>query len=290
LDLAIVLNLWMERHLPELPRTRYADEAVRHGKPATGSWNSGDGLMSSKAGDDPFAGLSERKRVELALTNIFGAKSRGRFVSIEAEVRKAGYQSEADFWHAALARPMIAVEFAEFLKDFHLSRPSFDERAFDLAINSALTLGLRMNPPFVVCDETAPRRHLYDIETAYVQPRAAALWLLSMPSERWLVPEELRAFLEDGLKPPAAAKHGGGAPEQYDWWAVRKALEDGCRHFGGVPSRNHPDSEWRTQAHACRYVEKRMEKEWANGGPGDSTLKSRVSSMLRQIASESADN
>jgi hypothetical protein len=246
--------------------------------------------MSSKADDDPFAGLSERKRVELALTNNFGAKSMGRFVSIEAEVRKAGYQSGADFWHAALARPMIAVEFAEFLKDFHLSRPPFDEQAFDSAIKSVLTWGLRTNPPFVIRDETAPRRFQYDIETAYVQPRAAALWLLSMPSERWLVPEELRAFLEDGIKPPAAAKHAGGAPDKYEWETIRMILEERCSDHGDVPNKNYPDLDWRTQADACRYVRKRMEKEWANDGPADSTLRSRVGPMLSQIATRLADN
>ena len=70
--------------------------------------------MSSKASDDPFGGLSERARVKIALTNIVSARSMGRFVSIEAEVRKAGYQSEADFWDAALARPITAAVFAEF--------------------------------------------------------------------------------------------------------------------------------------------------------------------------------
>ncbi len=162
----------------------------------------------------------------------------GRFVSIEAEDRKAGYQNEAEFWDAALARTITAVDFAEFLKDFHLSRPSFDEQAFDSAINNALTLGLRVNPPFVIRDETMPKWTLYHIETAYVQPRAAALWLLSHPSERWLVPEEIRAFLEgevkpsaatleDEARPAAAAKHGGGAPPKYDWWSVQQVLDRG---------------------------------------------------------------
>jgi hypothetical protein len=140
-----------------------------------------------------------------------------------------------------------------------LSRPSFDERAFDVAINSALTLALRMNPPFVIPDKSAPRRFQYGIEKAYVQSRAAALWLLSKPSDRWLVPEELRAFLEDpghapvaevvdipalaqvGDTPPAAAKHGGGAPNKYEWETVRMILEEGCRHCGAVPHRKCPD-------------------------------------------------
>jgi hypothetical protein len=54
--------------------------------------------MSHNAGDNPFWGLSERQRLEMALTNIVQARSMGRFVSIEAEVRKAGHQSEAKFW------------------------------------------------------------------------------------------------------------------------------------------------------------------------------------------------
>ena len=114
--------------------------------------------MGRKASDDPFGGLSESARLKIALTNIVSARSMGRFVSIEAEVRKAGYQSKSDFWHAALARPITAVDFAEFLKSFHVSRASFDERAFDSSINSVLTLGLRATPHFVIRDETAPRR------------------------------------------------------------------------------------------------------------------------------------
>jgi hypothetical protein len=245
--------------------------------------------MSSKASDDPFGGLSGRKRLQIARTNIVSAISMGRFVSIEAEVRKAGYQSEAEFWDAALARTITAEEFAEFLKDFHLSRPSFDEQAFDSAIRSTLTLSLRMNPPFVIPFESLPKRHLYDIETVHVQPRAAALWLLSMPSQRWLVPEELRAFLEKGVEPPAAAKHAGGAPDKYDWAAVQMALEEECERWG-VPRRDHPDLEWRTQADACRYVRKRMAKEWAKAEPGDTVLKERVRDILDQIATQSAGN
>jgi hypothetical protein len=202
---------------------------------------------------------------------------------------------------AALARTITAVEFAEFLKHFHLSRPSFDERDFDSSINSELTLALRSNSYFVIRDQSAPSGDRYHIETAYVQPRAAALWLLSKPSERWLVPEELRAFLEDQVKPQAATleveggptvatKHGGGAPEKYDWEAVLMALKEGCEHYGGVPRLNHPDLVWRRPANACRYVRQRMAKEWADGGPVDSTLKDRVGSFLKQIADKSAEN
>lgn len=83
------------------------------------------GLASSGAGDDLFWGLSERQRLDIALTTIVRARSMGLSVSIEAEVRKAEYQSEAEFWDAALARILTAEEFAEFLKRFSSIPPFF---------------------------------------------------------------------------------------------------------------------------------------------------------------------
>lgn len=150
-----------------------------------------------------------------------------------------------------------------------------------------------MDPSSVIPDKTAPRQFQYDIVTAYVHSRATALWLLSKPSERWLVPEEIRAFLEgevkplaatveDGAKPAAAAKRSGGRPAKYDWWAVQLVLEQGCKHHGGVPRRGHPDLDWQGQADACRYVREQMRNEWGDDGPGDTTLKERVGLMLQK--------
>ncbi|QAY95147.1 hypothetical protein CWB41_04880 [Methylovirgula ligni] len=93
----------------------------------------------------------------------------------------------------------------------------------------------------------------------------------------------LSSFSEPGSKRPK------GAPDKYDWASVKSVLVEACQHWNGVPSRDHPDQEWRSQADAIRAVRDKMGKEWMDDGPAESTLKGRVGRMLKEIAAQKAN-
>ena len=113
--------------------------------------------------------------------------------------------------------------------------------------------------------------------------------LVRNPNTQHLAPSSLRALFETkdnaDAQPPAKAKdkHPGGAPEKFDWGAVQIAVAEECKKRNGVPCPDHPDMDWRVKAHAMTYVRDRMEKEWADGGPGETRLREHVSEILADI-------
>jgi hypothetical protein len=235
---------------------------------------------------DPFARhptqTRERIRLQYALTEIATTRLTGRFQSLEEVVGELGYPSVGDFWDAALTKRMPAANFAHLLKSFYLTPAlnSPEEQNFDLSIEHALLLGFEANEPWAV----------HHRDKNFVKPREAALWLLSQPTERALVPDELREFLEGKKKTSATRPRIVGAPDKYDWGAVKIVLMEKCKSQGGVPHANYPDIDWRRQSHAIQHVRERMKKEWGDREPVDSTLKVRVAQFLGEIETELADN
>jgi hypothetical protein len=174
----------------------------------------------SDGSQDPFARhpaqTRERIRLEHALTEIAATRLTGRFHSLEEVVGELGYSSVGDFWDAALAKRMPAADFAHLLKSFCLT-PALNspaEQSFDLSIEHALSLGFQANEPWAS----------HHLDRTLVKPRETALWLLSMPSERGLVPDELREFLE-------TAKSRSDPPRQ----KARIPLADRARSRGPRP-------------------------------------------------------
>jgi hypothetical protein len=142
--------------------------------------------------NDPFAHhpshVRERIRLEITLANIPATRSLGLVKSLEEEVKETGYLSAADFWDAVLARPMPDSHFKHLLESFRMSpSPNSPERKnFKLLIDHVLRLGFDTNQRWAVSHS----------DKKFVKPREAALWLLSMPSERGLLPEELIQYLK----------------------------------------------------------------------------------------------
>jgi hypothetical protein len=126
------------------------------------------------------------------------------------------------------------------------------------------------------CDVVWDRLRFKASEVTAAFPRAA---LEASP------PLEAAPPLEASASPAleAPTKHAGGAPEKYDWVLVQEILEKECKEQGSIPHSNHSDPDWRTKAHAIKYVCKQMARDWRDGEPADSTLKKRVGAMLAEI-------
>ncbi len=176
--------------------------------------------MSDDPGDDPLAAVPEhaRERVRLVRANEYISSGRilGSPTSDEDQVRRAGYAGLNEYFTAALAKPMSIAGFIHFIERFHLERgpdmrgarwlPASRPRRrktpeparrktpepalVDMPLRAVLREAAeRSRQPFIMQDPQA------GFEDLHLDPRAAALWLLSMPTERGLLPAALRDYL-----------------------------------------------------------------------------------------------
>jgi hypothetical protein len=87
----------------------------------------------------------------------------------------------------------------------------------------------------------------------------------------------LRVWLDQKTQPVSK-----GTLQLYPWDEVEASLEQECRRQGGIPSRGHPNRNWRAKSHAYRWVRDYLAR--ADGGPGETTMKDSVGPMLPRIA------
>jgi hypothetical protein len=83
--------------------------------------------------------------------------------------------------------------------------------------------------------------------------------------------------------------HGGGAPVKYDWVAVKMVLKTECKKRD-MPTKENDDLEWQLKADVRRFLHKKFEGEWKDGGPSDTRLNERLGPMLKQIKDELTGN
>jgi hypothetical protein len=179
--------------------------------------------MSDKT--DPFENvpLHARERVRLATTrlNLVSKRTTGLVKSDDEIIKDNQYASVDEFWRAELSKPMTALSYVQFLRQGHLSPSMADMPMLALSVASQLKLACRAGLPWIFRDALSAGSSSDTLEGSIVDPRLATEWLLSLPTERALVPDDLRDFLEgrqseapfDGLW--AHQKHGGwttGAP------------------------------------------------------------------------------
>lgn len=195
-----------------------------------------------------------------------------------AGLERAGYAGPSDFWEAFLSEPVTIGDFIFFVS----LRPSMPGvGAIKLTLLGLLKEAVRTKKPFILEDDL-------------VEPRNAVRWLLSMGRRRSLIPVELAQHIEGAnTKASEVAPRTVGAPDGYDWGAVKMVLMEECKSRGGGPRAHYPDLDWRKQSHAIKFVRERMTKtkEWdKDREPSNSTLKDRIARILKEIEAELADN
>jgi len=155
----------------------------------------------------------ERVRFERVTTKVGSRRSFGLPVD-DNFFREEGYRGAAEYWAAAMSQPMKASSFAHLLS-VHLMDPieragEFDRRTkVHQNLDSALRSAAGTGAPWFIKDAVAGAD---DLDRAMVRPRAAAEWLLSLPTRRDLVPPGLRAFIEAGGQSGVAEPMKSGAP------------------------------------------------------------------------------
>jgi hypothetical protein len=128
----------------------------------------------------------------------------------------AGYRDANEYWHVATSEPTKAVSFVHLLV-VHLSDPTTsDNSVLERSIQTAFGIARQAGETWFIKDATE-RGPEDDLDRLMLHPREAALWLLSKPKKRHLVPPSLRAFLAQGgrneLAPAAVPGEAGtGAP------------------------------------------------------------------------------
>jgi hypothetical protein len=142
----------------------------------------------------------------------------------------AGYRDANEYWHVAVSEPMKATEFAH-LPAQHLLDPTEQINPFDprtmvrIRIDSSLRLALKTGESWFIKDPLPSEGGTGDLQALMLHPRAAAIWLLSRPKRRDLVPSGLKAFLERSERP------GERDQQTRRWRAERiKRLTEAQRH------------------------------------------------------------
>ena len=149
--------------------------------------------MNDRPHDDPLANVPghsrERVRLRLAGDRIVDARIREYETSDEDAVRELGYANLSEYFDAALARPMSFEEFIFFIKQFHKEPTCSDDTVLDISIRGVLRDAVQSSQAFIYPQTPGIRERKLD-------PRAASVWLLSIPTERGLLPAELVQYLE----------------------------------------------------------------------------------------------
>jgi hypothetical protein len=167
--------------------------------------------MSDQPTNDPFAELPRdgRERVRLKITESQIASARlwqGDFASVEDEIRKAGYQDLSEFFGAALARTRSFESFFQFVRMFHFTPDRSNIQLVDLGLRAILRTAIDDAEPFIRADSLVSERDRHDFKKRRLNPRAAAEWIYSMPSERGLLPPELCEFIRASIAPTTASR------------------------------------------------------------------------------------
>ena len=254
--------------------------------------------MSDDRFNTHFADVIVKLRV--ALPRIAGSFRLGIVTSLPDLLARDGFASEAEFWEAALGKPMTIEELSSLLSIFHI-RPELDQQHADgfarMHIKNALNTAKAAHVPIFLSD-------------THLAPKAAIQWLIGIVQYKSLVPKSAQAFLTRaalpyepksstadasieivGLSPMVPAqKRGGGAPPKYNWSDVKGVVQLLCAERGGPPRKDHPDTDWNSNNKLIAEVRQRMSRDWVDGEPSDSMLKKHVSEIIKTLRPGPADN
>lgn len=135
---------------------------------------------------------SKRPRRKLASNRILGGTT-----SVQEIAKRDGYENHKDFWLALLAKPLPASTYVFLLRSYHSRLDAPDMGALEMGFRAILKTARSTGLPWIFRDTQATAvTESKSLDGWMVYPRPATEWPLSMPTERPLVPEELRDFLE----------------------------------------------------------------------------------------------
>jgi hypothetical protein len=156
--------------------------------------------------------------LEIAAMNIGSNRLTGGDLSDEQVVKGVGFRDLNEYWRVELSEPMEISKFKQRLKrhffnpqctlDLYklgpgdrLDTPQRSDDLYNFDFDGAIKLAVQLDEKWIL---KIPGK---DTKDWMLHPREAALWLLSMPKRRHLVPGSLRTFIEgERKKPEAAAK------------------------------------------------------------------------------------
>ena len=227
---------------------------------------------------------------QLAWLEMRMALTRGQQDAFVHAIGQAGYEKPSQFWEAAMAEPMEASKFIDFISGFHLN-PSM--RGVDFArsaLNSLIKRACDVALPFILKDKYIERNGKPAREVI-IDPSGATRWILSLPRRCELIPADLTQYLREipsqeirsqetpsqkariASQAEVEPRRRGGRPPAADWSELEVALNREIDHVG-LPSRDGAP-EWRTQADVIRWLEPKLGKD----EPGKTALKENVRLM-----------
>jgi hypothetical protein len=209
-------------------------------------------------------------RHTIATSLLTRARQEGR-ESDEEILAAIGYQSTDEYWSVAMSEPTQATTFAHKLA-MHQTDPTEQLNEFNpisrvhALLYAALNLALKSRQKFFI---GTPR----SLKDAMLDPRAAVLWLLSLPKRRGLVPPGLRRYLQPEPEPlksrraPPAPQRPPGIVEritQYVRSLPSKQTEAEYRAAAEKDIINFTDQEWREAFSKVSPEHKRARGETLN--------------------------
>jgi hypothetical protein len=142
-------------------------------------------------------------------------KADGASVLLENLRKEPGYSDEDEFWSDFVSEKMTAAEFVRTLAAFLPSTaPDPDDDMSGDELEDSLALARKDGEPWFRDDPDDPPRKYHDFARLSLDPRAAALWLLSKPMRRHLVPQGLGAGRSRGRQDDATRRDERGRGER----------------------------------------------------------------------------
>ena len=177
-----------------------------------------------------YAIKPERVRHLLVTEELASARIEGWGDEADEDIcLAAGYANLDQYWQVAMSEPMKATAFAHLLARLQMDPTErlnpFDPRSkVRQLLDAALCLAMDARERFFLNGDT--------LGNAMLRPRDAALWLLSMPKRRDIVPAGLRALLEPSALPSPAVIPPSGIRTNLDVVA-----EENCKQwFATLPA------------------------------------------------------
>ncbi len=167
--------------------------------------------------DDPFGHIEaphrERVRFRATESRLSGNRSQGLTTADEEIIKQNGYRSTREFREVEFSMAMTVSTFVSFLVHYQLKPWKQDLQSLRMAITANLRRARSEGLPWIFLDAMpAPERvsdavnqldeddvavsDFYKMKNWWVYPRPATLYLMSMPTERDLVADEIREFIE----------------------------------------------------------------------------------------------